>query len=181
MIEEERKGLRGDPDREAKTWLDKLTEVDEMRADYQELAAKKLMSFEELSTKLAGIEDARRIAVQELDALKDRRARLPELERDTTALLETFSGMAPSYIDDLTPEERNRVYKMLRLRCVLRPNAPVELSGSVMVGPEVRDTEIGRWSRFTEHNLGSENASCGSLLPSLRWGNWEAAVLGVEP
>jgi hypothetical protein len=144
MIEEERKGLRGDPVREAKTWLDKLTEVDEMRAGYQELAAKKLMSFEELGTKLAGLEETRRIALQELDALKDRRARLQELERDKTALLETSAGMAPSCIDDLTPEERNRIYKMLRLRCVLRPNAPVELSGSVMVGPEVRATENGR-------------------------------------
>jgi hypothetical protein len=50
---------------------DKLTEVDEMRAGYQELAAKKLMSFEELGTKLAGLEETRRIALQELDALKD--------------------------------------------------------------------------------------------------------------
>ena len=143
MIEEERKGLRGDPDREAKTWLDKLTEVDEMRAGYQELAAKKLLSFEELGTKLAGLEETRRIALQELDTLKDRRARLQELERDKAALLETSAGMALSRIDDLTPEERNHVYKMLRLRCVLRPSTPVELSGSVMVGPEVRNSEIG--------------------------------------
>jgi hypothetical protein len=31
MIEEERKGMRGDPDRESKMWLDRLSEVDQER------------------------------------------------------------------------------------------------------------------------------------------------------
>jgi hypothetical protein len=85
--------------------------------------------------------------LQELDALKDRRAQLRELERDKTALLETSAGTVAPLVDELTLEERNRVYKMLQLRYVLRPVAPAGLSGSFMVGPEGRATENGRSSR----------------------------------
>ena len=38
--QEERNGMRGDPDREEKTWLDELAETNRMRSGYQELAAK---------------------------------------------------------------------------------------------------------------------------------------------
>lgn len=42
MIELERQGfLRGDPDRKAKAWLDKLAEADRIRVGYQEMAAPK--------------------------------------------------------------------------------------------------------------------------------------------
>ena len=45
MIERERDGLRGDPDREAKTWADKLAKVDQKRALYQDIAAESLIDF----------------------------------------------------------------------------------------------------------------------------------------
>ncbi len=53
MIELERwGGRRGDPDREAKAWLEKLTEADRMRKNYQEMAVKGLMTFDELAQEL---------------------------------------------------------------------------------------------------------------------------------
>src|SRR5215203_104009 len=52
MINEERKQLRGNPDRQKKAWLEKLTEVDRKRSGYHDLAADGLMSRDELRTKL---------------------------------------------------------------------------------------------------------------------------------
>jgi hypothetical protein len=51
-IDVERQGLREDPKQEAKVWLEKITEADRMRTGYQEMAARGLMSFEELEARL---------------------------------------------------------------------------------------------------------------------------------
>ncbi len=69
MIELEREGLRGDPDRETKAWIEKLTEVSRMRGSYQEMAAKGLITFEELEEKLLGLEETRKTAERELQSL----------------------------------------------------------------------------------------------------------------
>lgn len=73
MIELERKGLRGDPDEQTKMWLSRIAEADRMRGGYQELAAKGLMTFEELGEKLAGLEATKRTAERELATLTNRR------------------------------------------------------------------------------------------------------------
>lgn len=43
MIERERVGLRGDPNQEAKSWIERLTEVDQERRGYLRLAAKRVV------------------------------------------------------------------------------------------------------------------------------------------
>ena len=45
MIEQEQRGERGDPDREAKVWLQKISEVGRMRGNYQEMAARGLITL----------------------------------------------------------------------------------------------------------------------------------------
>jgi hypothetical protein len=37
------------------------------------------------------------------------------LEQDRNALLESYAAALPSALDDLEPEERNELYRMLRL------------------------------------------------------------------
>src|SRR5215210_1096507 len=80
MIEEERKGMRGDPDQEAKVWLEKLTEVDQERRAYQRLAAKGRMTNDERDGELAELAETRKIAECELEALRGRRERIEEME-----------------------------------------------------------------------------------------------------
>ena len=70
MIEQERAGLRGDPDQEAKTWLEKLSEVDQERRGYLRLAAKGVLADEELDEALAELEETRETAERELRAIK---------------------------------------------------------------------------------------------------------------
>jgi len=59
MIEEERGSLHGDPDREARVWLQKLSEIDRKRSSYQDMATEGLITFEELRAKLAELEETR--------------------------------------------------------------------------------------------------------------------------
>jgi hypothetical protein len=130
MIEQEREGLRGDPDSEVKVWLDKLAEADEERRGYQRLAAKGLMTDEELDRTLAELEETHKLARRELKSLSQRREKIVELERDRDALLESYVSMVPEAMDSLTPQERHQIYKVLRLRVVAGTDGRVEASGA---------------------------------------------------
>jgi len=57
-------------------WLHKLAEADQRRASFQDMAAEGLITFDELRTKLAALEETRQLARRELDVLEDRRERL---------------------------------------------------------------------------------------------------------
>ncbi|MDQ3304261.1 MAG: zinc ribbon domain-containing protein, partial [Actinomycetota bacterium] len=73
MIDLEREGTRGDPEREAKAWLEKLTEADQERRGYLRLAAKGRMTDDDLDRALVEIEETRETAEGELEALRNRR------------------------------------------------------------------------------------------------------------
>jgi chromosome segregation ATPase len=126
LIDEKRSALRGDPERETKAWLQKLSEVDRKRARYQEMAAEELISFEELRERLSQLDETRRIAEKELDALRSHNEEIAELERDRDALLESYRWMTPQGMDMWTAEERHRVYKMLRLEVYAAPDEKTE-------------------------------------------------------
>jgi chaperonin cofactor prefoldin len=129
MIEQERVGLRGDPEQEAKTWLEKLSEVDQERRGYLRLAAKGVLTDEELDEALAELEETRETAERELRTITARRETLEKLERDKEALLEHYASMTPAALDALEPEERHQVYKMLRLTVEVRADGSLEVSG----------------------------------------------------
>jgi hypothetical protein len=108
LIEQERKGTRGDTDREAKAWLDRLGEADKMRRGFQERAAKGLMTLDELENRLKEKEATRETARAELAILEERRQLLEDLEHDRDALMERYAGAVPEALKNLTPEERHR-------------------------------------------------------------------------
>jgi site-specific DNA recombinase len=141
MIEEERKAMRGDPHREAKTWLDKLTEVEAERRGYQRLAAKGHMTDEELDEALAELDETRKTAERELEALHGRQERMEQMERDRDVILDEYARMAPETLEVLTPEERRQVYSMLRLRAMVRMDGALEVSGTFGEGGPFCPTE----------------------------------------
>jgi hypothetical protein len=129
MIEQERAELRGDPDQEAKSWLERLAEVDQERRGYLRLAAKGRLTDEELDEALAELEDARETAEKELRAVRARREVLEDLERDRDALLESYASMTPAALDTLSSEERHHVYKMLRLTVEVSSDGSLDVTG----------------------------------------------------
>jgi Recombinase/Recombinase zinc beta ribbon domain len=129
MIELEKSGAHGDPEVEAKAWLDKLAELGQMRRGFQEQAARGYMTFEELGTALDELEETGRMAERELAALRSRCEALEQLELDKVALLEHYARIAPEALDSLTLEERHRLYKLLRLDVSVRPDSSLEVRG----------------------------------------------------
>lgn len=133
MIEEERKGTRGDPEREAHAWLDKLADLDRKRSRFQDMAADGLISLDELRAKLAELEETRKVAEQELSNLEYRAQRIAQLERDKTELMESFSSAVPGRVESLTGEKRHRIYKRLRLRVAVGAGGELEEAQGIFV------------------------------------------------
>ena len=131
MIEKKRNGMHGDLDWEAKSWLDKLVETDHLRAGYQELAARGLMTLDELGERLRQLEEAGETARKELKALRNRQGRVEALERDQDILLKAYTGLGPEVLDALSAEERHMIYKMLRLKVATKPDRGLEFTGSL--------------------------------------------------
>ncbi len=88
------------------------------------------MTLEELGSKLKDLDETRLHAERELRALKDSQARVEELEADRDTLLESISGQIPESLDSLDGEERNTVYRMLRLEVTPTPEGCYRPAGA---------------------------------------------------
>ena len=120
LIDEEQAIGRGDPERESKVWAEKLEECGQLRKAYQQQQAAGLMSLEELGSMLKELEETRKLAETELVNLATRRNRVEELEQDRDDLLGHLTSVVPEGLKELSGEERNRLYRMLRLE--VRPS-----------------------------------------------------------
>jgi site-specific DNA recombinase len=176
MIEQERAGLRGDPDQEAKSWLAKLAEVDRERRGYLRLAAKNRLTDEELDDLLAELKDARETAEKELRAVRARREVLENLERDKDALLESYANMAPAALDALSPEKRHQIYKMLRLTVEVSPDGSLNVTGVLgdSFVSENQDERLARTQEFPRRRRQTNVEIIGvhaNILPRCRGGS----------
>ena len=115
LIEHEKAIGRGDPGQESRAWAEKLEECARLRKAYQQQQVAGLMTLDELGRMLEEVEDIRRLAETELKTAAARLSRVEGLEEDRDGLLEYMASTVPEALDDLTGEERNRVYRMLRL------------------------------------------------------------------
>jgi site-specific DNA recombinase len=134
MVEEQRESLRGDPDQEARAWLERLAALDRKRDGYLDLAAEGIMGRDELRSKLAELQEARETAERELAVLEGRKELLEQMERDRDVLMDRYAGVVPESLDTLVPEERHRLYKMLRLEVIAYPDKSLEVSGAILTG-----------------------------------------------
>jgi site-specific DNA recombinase len=128
MIEFESKGTRGDPSKEARIWVDKLAEVDHKRTKYQEAFAADAVTLPELKAYLSQLDETRKTAEHELEALRSREEYVRELEAGRDALLDSLEAQAPEVLDSLTPEQRHQWYKLLKLEAAVFADGRVEIS-----------------------------------------------------
>jgi hypothetical protein len=129
-IELERQQEKGDPEREAVVWVEKLAEVDQERRNYLRLTAKGRMTDDELDEALAELEETRNTAERELAGLRNRQQRVEALERDRDRLLKSMAGMVPDKLDDLSGEDKNRLYRLLRMEVTPTPEGDYRVSGA---------------------------------------------------
>ena len=152
LIEREREAGRDDPEREIRHWEERIAECSRLRRAYQDQQAAGLMTLEELASKLAQVEETSGVAEAELKALRSREERARELKADRDALVASFAETVPEALDNLSGDERSRVYEMLQLEvtpdpegykvsgalCSRRPTGRYRLgcsSGSLAFGP----------------------------------------------
>ena len=79
------------------------------------------------------------------------------MEHDRGALMESYAGMVSETLEDLAPEERHRIYKLLRLGVRFRPDWPLEITG---VFAQVEE----------EAEAGSPNRKRSSVCCQWTWG-----------
>ena len=133
MVEDQTNALRGNPGAEAKACLERLAALDRKRGGYLDLAAEGIIGPDELRAKLAELQEARETAERELSAIEEgRKERLEQLECDRNAVLKTYSSVVPDTLEDLGPEERHQLYKMLRLEVLAYPDKSLEMSGAIV-------------------------------------------------
>ena len=141
LIEEERAAAGRDPERDPEFWSRKIAEVEIERRGYHRLAAKGHMTDEELVAALSELDEIWETAERELETARARSEALDRLERDRDALMESYAGMVSETLEDLAPEERHRIYKLLRLGVRFHPDWPLEITGVfAQIGEE---TEMG--------------------------------------
>src|SRR5918993_383627 len=128
MIELEKRGTRGDPSKDAKLWADKLVEVERKRAKYQEAFAADAVTLPELKAYLAQLDETRKTAEHELEALRGKEQYMRTLEADRDSLLDSLEAQAPEALDTLTPEQRHQWYKLLKLKAAVFTDGRVEIS-----------------------------------------------------
>jgi hypothetical protein len=145
MIEQEKRaGHRGDPEKEAKLWTERLGDIERRREGYWDLVADGDMHKDVMRAKIVELEEQRRTIERELEILRRRDEYLEKLERDRDALLTSRMAMAPGALDSLTPEERHRFYKMIKLKVVSSPSRPLEVSGAFVPSQELGTLEPTR-------------------------------------
>jgi predicted site-specific integrase-resolvase len=101
-------------------------------AKFERAKTADLIGFDELRERLTDLEDARKDTERTLEATQRRAEHLEHLEQNRNVLLEQYAGAVPEVLGALAPEERHRVYRIMRLRAVLAPSGDLEMSGDVM-------------------------------------------------
>lgn len=145
LIEQERNLSRSGTDDEARSLHERLEEIAHKRARAQDLALDGLLTREELRAKLSELDEARGTIQRELKACAQRTKRLKALEQDRDAALAAFVESVPEELDRLTPEERHRIYKMLRLRVDVQGDGRLEISGALTGGEAVCKNGSTSW------------------------------------
>jgi len=108
------------------------------------MAARSLITFEELEKKLGQLDETRATAERNLATLERHREEIEQLERDKDSLLASYAGMAPHALVSLGPEERRQVYKMLKVRVAAYPDAQFEVGGIMTSPTSVCTSETSR-------------------------------------
>jgi hypothetical protein len=123
------------------------------------MAAEGLITFGELRERLAELEETCEVVRRELDALAGRMERAEQLERDLEALLEQTAGVRPEDLDELAWDQRNEIYRMLRLE--ITPTAEITPCAVCFVLPDCR---LGRDRRVPHREAQQREVSLSGSI-----------------
>lgn len=98
------------------SWLRRLSDIDRKQERLLDLHLDGGITTAQFRAKSAELKEARATVESQIEASRSRLARIEDVERDKDALISHYASLMPQGLADLSPEERNRVYKMMRLR-----------------------------------------------------------------
>ena len=96
----------------------------------------------ELRDKLAELQEARETVEKELMTLEGRKEHVERLEHDRDTLMEHYAGMVSKSLDNLSPEERNQIYKLLHIEVLAYPDKSLKVSGILVGGGEAGEMAL---------------------------------------
>ena len=153
LIEREAAWRADGPDRESEILLGKVSECARLRAAYQEQQAAGLMTMEELAAKLEELEHTKALAQAEFANLSERRRRVEELVHDKEAVLAIRSEAVVRGLDNLSPDEKSEVYKLLKLEVTPTPEGMVA-SGALLCSESLSFEKASLLPPFSETSSG---------------------------
>jgi hypothetical protein len=145
LIEKERHLSRNGSEDEARRLRQELERIAHKRTRAQDLALDGLLTREDLRAKLFELDEARGAIQKALEAYVQRAKRLKTLEQDRDATLAAFVESVPEELDRLAPDERHRVYRMLRLRVDVEGDGQLKISGALTGGEAVCKNGATSW------------------------------------
>jgi len=153
LIEQEAAGRPDSAEREAEILSSKLDECARLRRAYQDQQAAGLMTLDELADKLEELEGVKALAQTELANLSERRRRVDELREDKDALLTFRSEAVIQGIEDLSPEQKSEVYRLLKLEVTPTPEG-MAVSGALLYSEPFLFEKASRLLPFSDTSSG---------------------------
>jgi hypothetical protein len=112
MLENERQPSAGEDEA---SWLKRMAEIDLKQERLLDLNLDGDITTERFRAKSAELEAARTAAEGQLEAARSRLARLRDIEQSKDALVSHYASLVPQALTELSSEEKNQIYKMMRL------------------------------------------------------------------
>jgi hypothetical protein len=113
MLESEREPSGGEDEA---SWLRRLSEINVKQERLLDLHLQGDITTTQFRSKSEELKMARVAAEDQLEAARSRLSRLKDIERSKEVLISHYSSLVPSGLQELSPEERRRVYRMMNLR-----------------------------------------------------------------
>jgi site-specific DNA recombinase len=121
-------------------WLKRVAEIDLKQERLLDLHLSGDITTEQFRTKSAELEEARAAAEGQLEAAHSRLARLKDIERSKEELITHYASLVPQALDQLSSEEKNRVYKMMHLRVLAQRDGTLIVDWGCNVLPQPPDS-----------------------------------------
>jgi site-specific DNA recombinase len=127
-IDRRRRQLRGDPQRDVRTLVERLEKLERRHSGYLDLAAEGIMGRDELRTKLAEVDEQRGELRKALREAEGSQKTVEGLEREGQMGAQLLQ-LVDIHLFCSGPEDRRRIYQALRLQASVDEYRTVSLSG----------------------------------------------------
>jgi Recombinase zinc beta ribbon domain len=154
MLDRERALTSRSPGNDEEGWLKKLSELETQEELLLYLYLEGKLEIGRYESRISQFKQSRRTIEAELERIRNHAAHIEHLEHDRNALVSHYSRITADHLDELEPQERNRVYKMLGLTVLAHGDGSLEAKWALGADP-CRDNEpLLRWSStFTTHSI----------------------------